>query len=208
MIEALSRNSLATTAYHCTVIPDHLQLLASLDLDALGIEEVLEDLRQRGVSTSIQEFFFSPFHRTADTSQRFQSRFSDGSWPIKYSALEPATSLAECQHTRKKYVLNNGTRSATLVFSTLSFSFSGDVKDLRPKKTDWPFLTSDDGYDTCNQIAREARTAGLSGLLTPSARAADGTCLPIFKADATKDPAIIASAKYGYDATTKEWASA
>ena len=60
------------------------------------------------------------------------------------------------------------------------YHFNGNLKDLRPKQTEWPALTHDNDYRFCNNLGVEAVAAGLDGLLAPSVRNAGGTNLPAF----------------------------
>ncbi len=61
-----------------------------------------------------------------------------------------------------------------------TYRFSGKVKDLRVKQTEWPALTHDNDYEFCNKLGVEATVAGLDGLLAPSVRKEGGTNLPAF----------------------------
>jgi RES domain len=65
--------------------------------------------------------------------------------------------------------------------SELTFvSMSHNQGDLRPKHADWPFLTGDTTYPPCQALAREAKEAGATAILSPSARRTGGTTSPVF----------------------------
>ena len=62
--------------------------------------------------------------------------------------------------------------------------FDGCVKDLRPKKDEWPQLTYDTDYRFCNELGSEAVRTGLDGLMAPSVRQVEGTNIPVFERSA------------------------
>ena len=65
-------------------------------------------------------------------------------------------------------------------------------------------LTHDGDYQFCNRLGAEAKTAGLDGLLAPSARRADGTNVPVFARRAISNPAYPALVAVAYDPSTGE----
>lgn len=198
---------MAAPAFHCAAVTDRNAFLRmTLGVDDQGVEEVFEQLRQAPAETA-SEIFFKPF----DTTQKAafpQSRFSDGTWPVRYTACELNTAIREVQDGRLRKLRIHDVTNATLQLSYIECDFSGSVKDLRPESEKWPFLTSDDGYYECNRIARVARSERLHGLLTPSARLNGGTCLPIFRRDGASRPRIVGSGEYTYDAARGQWREA
>ena len=203
MIGNLERQGLTARAFHCATIPDPKQFLrATLGLDDQGAEEMLEQVKPTAVE-SPADIFYKPFdsRRTASFPQ---SRFSDGTWAVRYTALELVTAIIEVQSGRLKRVRADEVTDATLNLHHIECNFEGAVKDLRPCLR-WPSLTSDNGYDDCNRVARAALNEQLDGLLAPSARRVDGTCLPIFRREAASQPRLIGSARYKYDSAQARW---
>ncbi len=109
-----------------------------------------------------------------------KTRFSDGTIRVFYSAIEPETAQDEIAYWYAKSLFS-GSIPRKVFYRTLTCSFAGSVKNLRPYEASMPHLVADDGYDACNAIGKEAVSCKLDGLLTPSARRKNGTCLPVFR---------------------------
>ena len=149
-------------------------------------------LRDAGLSDDPIRFLEGPFVPKPQFGP--QSRFSDGTFPVYYSALDFETTRAEMRHHSALRVLLGSPEKNRLVFyREVRCLFDGRAKDLRPQLGRLPCLIAEQavgGYDECNIIAGEARASGLDGLLTPSARHQEGTCLPVFERDSLSDPAL------------------
>ncbi len=127
------------------------------------------------------EFRTAPSERSAPIKNPFRSRFSDGSFRVKYTSLELATAEAEVRHWLPLRAA--GTRTPTQFhYSADSYQFSGITKDLRSMSGTWSGLTHPTDYSFCTQLGKEAIAQGLDGLVTPSARRAEGSNLPVFRA--------------------------
>ena len=102
---------------------------------------------------------------------------------------EPETAEAEV-FAYVRYALNNAGDERTAYYRRFSCNFQGNVKNLRSHLVAMPYLIQDEtiGYPHCNRIGAEAGSGRLDGLLTPSARKPDGTCLPIFNREALSNP--------------------
>lgn len=124
------------------------------------------------------------------------ARFSRNAFRTFYSALEWETCVAESEHGQRKHAMRLATAGVdgyrTAYFYGLECSFNGNVMDLRAVP-DMPFLTdpSEDAYPRCNEVAEEARQRDAGGLLTTSARRAQGTCLPVFRKDCLAAPELV-----------------
>ena len=68
----------------------------------------------------------------------------------------------------------------------------------------WPDLTHDSDYRFCNDLGTEAAASGLDGLLTPSARRANGTNLPVFRRRAVSNPVVQAVVAMTLDPSSGE----
>lgn len=120
-----------------------------------------------------------------------QTRFSDGSKRVYYSALDLATTIDERLHWFRKEC--QPTQVVRLYLRLLQCNFAGSTKNLIPYADALPFLTSEDGYSQCNALANEAIACGLDALLTPSARRAGGTCVPVFSERSLSNPTFTSS---------------
>ena len=113
--------------------------------------------------------------------KRNESRFTDGSFPVLYTALEIETAQAEVAYWFRK--VNGIEFSAAAYYRKMRCNFDGAVVDLRPEAKANPYLVSigDEGYSSCRSVSLAALERDIEGLLTYSARKPGGTCLPIFK---------------------------
>ncbi len=108
-----------------------------------------------------------------------------------YSSLELETAEAEVLDWYAGAALGSTARVA--YYHRFRCRFHGSAMDLRLKLSEWPFLTGnvEEAYASCRALAREAVALGLGGFLTPSARRASGTNLPVFRRDAVSEPAVL-----------------
>jgi hypothetical protein len=152
--------------------PEFSEALEFLD-DAgfLGSDDLTELLRSR---------FLPPF--------RNDTRYSDGTFGVLYTALERETAASEYAHWAPVLVSPVAGRTIMLRLSLISCLFDGATKDVRPFLSVWPWLVSDD-YGLCQQLSLLARADGLAALFAPSARRSAGTTTPIF-ADVATAPTV------------------
>lgn len=100
-----SRMSERTVFRLSRISADDGRFLAELDLDAEGREELLDLLSGKVPADSGEEFLDGPFR--SGRRKRNQTRFSDGSFPVFYSALRMETATAEVAFWfRKSYAGN------------------------------------------------------------------------------------------------------
>ena len=151
-------------------------------------EEMLAFLRDRNKADSLESLLDKPFEPKSQLASK-PTRFSDGAIRVFYSALEPETAEAEV-FAYVNYALNNAVDERTAYYRRFACNFQGNVKGLRPHLAAMPYLIQDEtiGYPHCNRIGAEAVSEGLDGLLTPSARKPEGTCLPVFNREALSNP--------------------
>ena len=162
-------------AYHAAT-----DLLAELALDSQAEDELWESLAAAAATASAEELCDAPFRPRQRLRRR--TRFSDGSFPVFYSSLDPATAEAEvCHWFRSRAGRPQGTRLA--YYQGLSCRFRGQEGDLRAKMDEWPDLKHDSDYTFCNALGREAHQMGIDGLVVPSVRH-DGDNLPVFSREA------------------------
>lgn len=178
MLDQLPTEDLSTYLVRLASRRDVKEFFEDQKLDESSIDEIMQFLKSLGVATGIENVvdrMFAPKRRLAKV--KYRTRFSDGTFPVLYGAIEAQTAEAEVEHWFRKHV---GTHARTAFYVRIRYRFSGKVKDLRPKKTAWPALTNEKDYRFCNDLGADAVAAGLDGLLAPSARNDGGTNLPAF----------------------------
>jgi hypothetical protein len=163
------------------------------------VEEILFFLDARDKTSSLKSLLDKPFELKSQLAPK-PLRFSDDTIPVFYSALEPETAEVETFAWYAKYALRNASQR-TAYYQRIACGFQGDVKDLRPHLQTLPCLIQDEaeGYPDCNRIGIEAFGEGIYGLLTPSARKLEGTCLPVFRREALSNPQSQALVAFKFD---------
>ena len=178
MLDQLPTEDLSTYLVRLAIRRDIKEYFEDQKLDESSIDEVMRFFKAHGIATGIEDVvdrMFSPKRRLA--KERDRTRFSDGTFPVLYGAIEVQTAEAEVENWFRKHV---GTHARTAFYVCIGYRFRGKVKDLRPKKTEWPALTNDKDYRFCNELGAEAVATSLDGLLAPSVRNDGGTNLPAF----------------------------
>ena len=152
-------------------------LLESLEDFAARAElnqQETQDLRAfTGAADPLDELLDAPFK-----IGRFgrPSRFSDGKFPVFYSAESADTSVLE-----KLSSLERNHPGGEIVQWMFSCEFNGNVKDLTPHLSERGYLIAE-SHDACQLLGREAIEAELDGLRSPSARdQPNGVCVPVFR---------------------------
>lgn len=164
---------------------------------------MLDLLASRGIADNPEELCDAPFRPTQLPRDKISTRFSDGSFPVFYSSLEPETAEAEIKFSFLKNV-SEPTKPRSAYYSRISCRFDGSIKDLKPMRETWPDLTHDSDYRFCNDLGTEAAASGLDGLLTPSARRTNGTNLPVFRRRAVSNPVVHALVAMTLDPSSGE----
>lgn len=124
-------------------------------------------------SNSYLDKFFAP-----NSGVAIQTRFSDGVLTVYYSALDVPTILAEIKHWVLKQIAVH--KAPRLYYRVVRCQFAGSVIDLVGRDEEFPCLVADDGYDECNEWARDAKAMNIDAFHTQSARLPNGICLPVF----------------------------
>lgn len=99
-----------------------------------------------------------------------------GAW---YAAFEVETALAEVKFHITRALRDAGSYNATIDWSEMWASMAGEFVDLRTVQPRPTCLDPDPfvGYPAGCAVAEEARSAGLNGIVYPSVRHLDGTCI-------------------------------
>ncbi len=135
-----------------------------------------------------------------------QTRFSDGSFAVFYSSLDPLTANAEIRHWLP-IIIGKPQTMRKVYYQQFSCKFAGDELDLRPKISDWPDLIHESDYTFCNRIGAEAvslKTKNVDGILTFSARRNNGENMPIFSRNALSDVEFGSVLVMTYNPSTEE----
>jgi RES domain-containing protein len=111
------------------------------------------------------------------------NRFNPPQWGVWYSAFDHATALQEV-----KYHLTRALEAAGAAFDNetryieLLADVDADFVDLRGIDPAPDCLNADTaiGYPAGQRLAAELRTQGYNGIVYPSVRHRDGTCLAVF----------------------------
>lgn len=131
-----------------------------------------------------------------------QTRFTDGSIPVYYTALDRVTAESETAHWLVPVA------RASNYFRPLIVDFWGKYVDLVELKEQPAFLTGeqvDGAYDRCLSVTREAIAQGHDALKTPSARLSNGICFPIFSRKAIRSLKATGYVRFDYDEMLDQW---
>lgn len=117
-----------------------------------------------------QAIFFPFVHKSW-----FESRFSDGTYPVWYGSLDLETTVHETvYHFRRRHIEEAGFEHARqpIVGERKIYLVACDAVliDLRRKLVEAPDLIDPDTYTFCHQVGRELQSRRHPGLLTRSAR--------------------------------------
>ena len=192
--------------YRLATLPWNDQFLAELELDASSEQELRALLVAAGYETSPEELCDAPFRPKRRLKRK--TRYSDGSYLVFYSALDPTTAEAEVAHWFRKDFGGRPQGQRSAYYQCFTCLFEGEEKDLRGKQSEWPDLVHDSDYTFCNRIGAEAVRLELDGLVVPSARHENGSNLPVFKRSAIRDPEAQSLVKITLDPQTGAIATA
>jgi hypothetical protein len=200
MLEDIRSRAVALAPFRYQNLGDDLVTIRELGISPENIDGVLTFLDSQGEKGDPLLYIQKPFSAKPQFV-RNQTRFSDGSFPVYYGALELETARAEVEY----HMRHSFGGYSPVYFCEVSCDFEGSVKELRDRIHEFPFLIAnkeDGGYDRCNEVGREAVAEHLGGLLTASARRREGTCLPVFRVDALSNPRPGRYVAFSYDADT------
>ena len=167
-------------------------------------QEIIGLCESRSLNDSPDDLCNRPFKRKQNLSrQTHQTRYSDGSFNVFYSSLEAETAKHEMRFWFAHRFVGVPSLPRHVFYRLFHCSFSGEVKDLRPKFLEWPQLTDSDDYEFCNELGLDAIRLGLDGLIAPSARRKNGNNLPIFTQKSVSSPVIDSLVIISYDPQTR-----
>ena len=178
------------------------------DFDARDAAEIGEFMGFAEVA-DLTDLLDSPFTRKSFLAppRNFgtPTRFSDGSYPVFYGALEEATAKAEVTHHYAREARGDLSTARTLYYTLFHCRFAGNVVDLQQQTHVWPDLVSDlTDNPFCQSLGAEGKARGLDGFLAPSARAPLGTTVPVFSRPSLADPAPDGVVEFSFDAAAND----
>ena len=202
MLQGIPRQRAQHRVHRFALVRKAAKFLGNEGLDAQAIREMLAILESAGVLDSPEALCEAPF-KPKRRLRRRQTRFSDGTFPVFYCALERETAQAEAEYWFADFAGRpQGKRTA--LYSCFACDFSGETKDLRPQQGRWPKLTHAHDYTFCNALGAEALEENLDALLAPSVRRAGGANLAVFAKRAVSNPGDLVRMTATYNPATEE----
>ena len=109
---------------------------------------------------------------------REPNRFNSADRGAWYAALAGGTCIAEVGYHMTKFLADAGDFNASVSCAEMFSSMSGEFVDLRTRR-DHQSLDAEPttGYPAGNALAEATRGRGLNGIIYPSVRDPNGTCL-------------------------------
>ena len=124
--------------------------------------------------------------------QSHASRFSDGSWPVLYTAQMLKTACAEVGYHLQEVYLPAKLPGTDISSPHIVYKLrvGGKRRNLSFDEAHFPILcgTGPGEMAACHNIARQALSEGVAYLLAPSARAIGKRCYPILNEKAAGKP--------------------
>lgn len=106
-------------------------------------------------------------------------RFNDPTFGAYYAALELDTAIAETKHHREQFLAYTEEEPIDVDMRVYVAQLKGELHDIRDGA---PTAIYDlDDYRASQALALALRDAGSNGLVYNSVRAADGTCVAVFR---------------------------
>ncbi len=205
MLEELPALQTTKIVYRFGNRRDYTSAARHIGLDDQATQELLQFVGSDEGPVDVNELLTAPFQEKRQFQQH-PTRYSDGSWPVFYSALERETSEKEIVHHYVRAAIGNPSENRRVFYSAFHCQFSGEVRDLRPKQSVWRELTSPNTNNPfCQDLGREAVEAEVDAFLAPSARAPEGTTVPVFTSKSLSDAEIDGEASFTFDNAQRQF---
>jgi hypothetical protein len=128
------------------------------------------------------------------------SRFSDGTFGVYYAAAELETAIAETVHHFEAFARDSGDpvrmEDMRVLVGTVAEDFEDVAALAEPHRGQ---VLNPDNYATSQAYARALRDDGAIGLVYPSVRRAEGTCIGAFRPRAVGIPQQERHLKYRWN---------
>jgi hypothetical protein len=192
MLEEIESIEISETVFRLANAPQLRAALEQLGGDLRDINETIDFLQAAPTDQVSLLLIAGPFAAPSASFVPSPTRFSDGTWRVFYSALEPETCEKEVGEWCRRTLQSLPPASQRFYYRELRCSLNGRGYDLRPMKEPWLFLTGGvDTYPECQELAREARMRGAQAMLCPSARRDAGTTSPVFVQQVLSNGAVL-----------------
>jgi RES domain len=132
------------------------------------------------------------------------SRYSDGSYPVLYTATKAEVAKAERCYWLIETVFKKTSVSEVDNFFLYSCAVAGKCFDYTRNWKKNKNLVHPTDYKYCHELARRSLDAGAEFLIVPSARKLGGCCVPIFKKGTAKVHAGMPTFKVFWNARTRK----
>jgi len=161
--------------------PDELDLLAEIEGATSG--RLIAEERGLGALTPAELVHGVPHARFINASfayakPREPSRFNPANRGVWYAASALETCIAEVGHHLTRALADAGDFNAVVEYGEMLSSMAGVFVDLRGSPGH-PALDPDPaaGYPAGNALAAQTRAEGHNGIIYPSVRHSEGTCI-------------------------------
>lgn len=198
MLEGLARSNEDVVAVRvCVQTKSGAAQMAEIGVDAEDAQENQAYFGSHDVSleSHLDYIFSKRMQRGAE-----RSRFTDGSIPVFYTAIEEETALAERAHWMSP--------AHRITFQLVNVDFHGAVKDLRSIDPMPSHLTGEaavGAYQSCFYITVDAVAERLDAFKTPSARRGGGCCFPILTRRSVQALRPRGLVQFEYDEADEKW---
>jgi len=108
------------------------------------------------------------------------SRFSDGQWGVFYAADDRATAIAETAHHHGRFLAATRQGPLHLPMRLYHVPIAARLHDLRRPRTTYASVLDPDDHGPAQALARRLRAAGSAGVVYPSVRRPEGSCVGLF----------------------------
>ena len=176
------------------IAEDDADLAALARLESLTDEQVLAE-NDLLPDIGVQELVFGVPHARVINgafthANPFGSRFNGPTRGAWYAGFEIETSRAEIAFHRTVHLAEIGQFQDEAIYVDYLADFGGEFHDLR-KASAFAVCLDPDSYVQSQTLAERLLPAGSLGILYPSVRYADGTCLACFR------PAMVSNVRTG-----------
>ncbi len=201
MFESLALIHGALDAIRLSTSRDKVAALLEMGVDRADIDE---GIKYYGDLDASPEAHLRWIFDEGGQGKSDPTRFTDGSLPVLYTALDLSTATAEMAHWLSPLP------GVSVYFRSLTVAFLGKYKDLNQAESLPTFLTGqqEDGcYVDCLGVSREALRESLDAFKTPSARYLQGVCFPILSKASIRALVPTGYLRFTFDLESGAWRS-
>jgi len=127
------------------------------------------------------------------------SRFSDGTYGVFYAAKERDTAIAETRYHSTLFLSATKENPLYLQMRLYQVNVQGDVVDLHSYSKKHADILASDSYAASQAVAKKIRDTASNGIVYPSVRHKDGSCVAALKTGILKNCRHSAYLEYHWD---------